>query len=153
MDHSKEKSITCAVMYFTPSKKVLLVHPNGASWNCWSFPKGLRDPHESESEAAARELFEETGLSVDPSSLIDLGCSSYLPKKDYHLFLFRSSVEPPISQLICESTFQSRDGDTIPEVDHFQFTTLDIALRLLNKKQAEILSVLLSKPDLSLPMR
>ena len=146
----KEIGVTCAVMFLTPSKNVLLVHPNNASWNSWSFPKGLREVGETPAIAAARELVEETGLLVESKDLIDLGRFPYLPHKDYHLFLHRSPVEPLMTELICESTFMGRDGNTICEVDNFEFTTIEKALTILNKKQAAILSELISKSDLSL---
>lgn len=41
--------------------------PGGDSW--WFTPGGGLDPGESEREGAARELFEETGLQVDPLDL------------------------------------------------------------------------------------
>jgi len=146
----KEKGVTCAVMFLTPSKKVLLVHPNNASWNCWSFPKGLCEANELPAVAASRELTEETGLWADPTDLIDLGRFPYIPAKDYHLFLYRSPVEPLMTELICESTFLGRDGTQICEVDNFQFTTIEYALTILNKNQAAIVTEVISKSDLSL---
>lgn len=143
----KEKGVTCAVMFLTPSKQVLIVHPNGAPWNCWSFPKGLCDQDELPANAAARELFEETSLKINPADLVDLGRSTYVPEKDYHLFLYRSITEPPITKLVCESLFlPKRGGEMIPEVDNFKLVTVNEALKLLNKKQAEILMIQLSCP-------
>ena len=144
-----EKGVTCAVMFLTPSKTVLLVHPNNAPWNCWSFPKGLCEANETAAVAASRELTEETALWADPNDLIDLGRFPYLPHKDYHLFLYRSPVEPLMTELICESTFIGRDGSAITEVDNFQFVTIENAFKFLNKKQAEILTMVL-KSDPSL---
>ena len=133
-----KKEVTCAVMYITPSNEVLLVHPHKAPWNCWSLPKGLCEVDESPNVAAARELQEETGLWVDPSKLIYLGRYPYIPSKDYHLFFYRSPIQPGLTSLICESTFLGRDGTQICEVDNFQFTTIEKALKILNKKQAAI---------------
>lgn len=41
---------------------LLVLHTKG---NYWGFPKGHHDPGESPKETAARELQEETGLSID----------------------------------------------------------------------------------------
>lgn len=142
----KPKGTTCAVMFLTPSKKVLIVHPNGAPWNCWSFPKGLLDPEETPRVAAARELSEETSIRVSPTDLVDLGCFSYIPEKDYHLFLYYGVSELPAEKLVCESLFTSKKGEQLSEVDNFRLVTLDEALVLLNKKQAEILKVVLAQP-------
>ena len=143
----KEKGVTCAVMFLTPSKKVLIVHPNGAPWNCWSFPKGLCEPNELPADAAARELSEETSLRISSADLIDLGRSSYVPEKDYHLFLYRALAEPPVTKLVCESLFVNRAGELITEVDNFKLVTFEEALKLINKKQAEILMIQLADPS------
>jgi len=49
--------------------EVLLVHPGGPFWAekneaAWSIPKGLVDPGEDHLDAAKRELFEETGVTL-----------------------------------------------------------------------------------------
>jgi 8-oxo-dGTP pyrophosphatase MutT (NUDIX family) len=134
----KEKGVTCAVMFLTPSNNVLIVHPNGAPWNCWSFPKGLAEADETPANAAARELQEETGLVINANELIDLGRFPYVSEKDYHLFLYRSKFEPQFEKLVCESTFINKKGDETREVDNFKLIPLAEVHTLLNKKQAEI---------------
>ena len=48
---------------------------------------------------------------------------------------------------MCESLFlPKRGGEMIPEVDNFKLVTVNEALKLLNKKQAEILMIQLSCP-------
>lgn len=143
---NKPLGVTCAVLFLSPSKNVLIVHPNSAPWNCWSFPKGLCEIDEAPADAAARELCEETGIVINPSDLIDLGRTSYIPKKDYHLFLYRGVIEPSVKRLVCESLFINKKGEPVPEVDNFKWVTIPEALKLLNKKQAEILTVQLSCP-------
>lgn len=145
---NNDLDVTCAVMVLTPSNQVLLVHPTGARHDQWSFPKGHRDPRESPAEAAARELFEETGLEVDTMLLQDLGRSTYLTDKDYHLFLWKSGREIDLSTLFCDSYFIT-NGQQIKEVDKYLFTTINNALKLLNKRQAAIIESLNSKSDLS----
>jgi 8-oxo-dGTP diphosphatase len=50
---------------------ILLLHRKNTGWqdNKWSLPAGRHDGNESLSNAAARELLEETGLMVKPSDL------------------------------------------------------------------------------------
>ncbi|MBV8738886.1 MAG: NUDIX domain-containing protein, partial [Alphaproteobacteria bacterium] len=44
----------------------------------WDIPKGEAEPGEDFATAAARELHEETGLSVAPANLTALGVHPYL---------------------------------------------------------------------------
>ena len=50
---------------------ILLLHRKNTGWqdNKWSLPAGRHDGGQPLSEAAARELLEETGLVVNPSDL------------------------------------------------------------------------------------
>ena len=68
----------------------------------WVSPGGGIDPSEELSVAASRELFEETGLRVDPADLgskvAEIGFSQPWPSGDYetgvaHFFKFRVSEE------------------------------------------------------------
>ncbi|WP_033828964.1 bis(5'-nucleosyl)-tetraphosphatase [Bacillus andreraoultii] len=58
----KEKS--CGAIVFTekePHKVLLVNHENGGHW---AFPKGHVEQNETETETALREIYEETGLTV-----------------------------------------------------------------------------------------
>ena len=68
----------------------------------WVSPGGGIDPSEELSLASSRELFEETGLRVDPADLgskvAEIGFSQPWPSGDYetgvaHFFKFRVSEE------------------------------------------------------------
>ncbi len=54
-----EKSAGAVVFYRSPELEYLLIRST-----YWEFPKGQVEPEESETEAALREVNEETGLSV-----------------------------------------------------------------------------------------
>jgi len=61
-----EKEISYGIIPLTKSeegnwKLYLVKHRNG---NFWGFPKGHKESHENEIDAARRELFEETSLHV-----------------------------------------------------------------------------------------
>jgi predicted NUDIX family NTP pyrophosphohydrolase len=58
--------------------EVLLVHPGGPFWarrdaGAWSIPKGEHDADEDPLACALRELAEETGTTLPPGELVDLG--------------------------------------------------------------------------------
>jgi ADP-ribose pyrophosphatase YjhB (NUDIX family) len=132
--------VTCAVAIFTPDKKILLVHPTGAGYlAAWSLPKGLRDVGESPTDAAIREVLEETSLDVNGYKLVDHGQSEYLKHKSYHLFSLQYDKPINVKQLKCATYFE-RAGHQVLEVDKFMLADLDEALTLLNKKQAAIIA-------------
>lgn len=135
-----KKGCTCAVMYITPQQQILLVHPTGGRHDGWSLPKGLCEVDESPAEAAARELFEETGIVIDHTLLVDLGRSSYTTEKDYHLFAYYSPNDIDTKSLICESYFTTKHGVTIKEVDNYTLAAFDVAIKMINVKQAIIIA-------------
>jgi 8-oxo-dGTP pyrophosphatase MutT (NUDIX family) len=85
----------------------------------WDIPKGEADPGEDFAAAAARELAEETGLSVAPGDLTALGVHAYLRGKDLALFALTPPVMPDPKNLVCNSTFTLPNGTTLPEFDRF----------------------------------
>src|SRR6266536_2034034 len=60
--------------------ELFLVHPGGPFWarkdlGVWSIPKGEYDDETDPIEAARREFQEETGFTVPPGELIELGAA------------------------------------------------------------------------------
>jgi len=70
---------SCGVIV-TDGEKLLLGHATRSPR--WDIPKGVAEPNEALAAAAARELLEETGLTVAPEELTDLGVHAYLRGKD-----------------------------------------------------------------------
>jgi 8-oxo-dGTP pyrophosphatase MutT (NUDIX family) len=66
---AREEGVVIVVWRRTPALEVLLLHRGhfrsdfDGDW-AWTTPGGGREPDEAPAEAAARELFEETGLSL-----------------------------------------------------------------------------------------
>jgi ADP-ribose pyrophosphatase YjhB (NUDIX family) len=56
------KSVTCGIILHD-SKRFLSVHPTLGDY--WSIPKGIAESHEPYTEAAIRELKEETGYIIN----------------------------------------------------------------------------------------
>src|SRR5207248_11492567 len=69
----------------------------------WDIPKGMAEPGESFAAAAARELFEETGLTVPETVLRPLGVHAYRRGKALALFCWTPPQMHDPQSLICTS--------------------------------------------------
>jgi len=110
------KTLSAGVIV-TDGRSLLLCHVTGA--HHWDLPKGKVDPGESELDAAARELYEETSLKVSPAMLQPLGIFAYKKNKDLSLWLYKVDVLPDPAGLDCLSTFDSGKGIHKKEMDGF----------------------------------
>ncbi len=76
----KPKSAT--VLLLSPDGRILGVS-RGEDTTDWGMPGGWIEPGETPREAAARELWEETGILVDPQDLNPVyeqgGCVTFMP--------------------------------------------------------------------------
>lgn len=109
---------SCGVLLLNEFDEVLVAHATGQRH--WDLPKGGREQHESDQEAALRELREETGIVLPAESLKHLGVFDYRPQKRLSLFLARvskSTVDP--STCRCTSTFRDMNNEEVPEADEF----------------------------------
>jgi 8-oxo-dGTP pyrophosphatase MutT (NUDIX family) len=130
--------VSCGVIVRRRAGELLLCHATGRGY--WDIPKGLREPDESNIEAALRELDEEAGLQLPADALTDLGVHAYLARKDLHLFV----VDPPIATLAveacrCRSQMRTRHGREIPEVDAYRWATREETPYLCGKNMARVL--------------
>lgn len=131
--------VTCGVLV-TDGINYLICHPTAGKW--WDLPKGKKDPGESDSETAVREMREETGLCADVSNLEYLGTFSYRPNKDLCLFKWQVDVMPDPGTLHCTSTFHS-NMQWYPEMDKFAIVDRDACLKLVNPSMCKVLSGLI----------
>ena len=92
----------------------LLCHPTNGG-NRWDFPKGHVDEGESHMDCALRELCEETGMVLTPSSaIIDLGQHPYVKEKDVHLYYLRVD-KLETEDMFCHALVEG----AYPEMDAF----------------------------------
>ncbi len=130
---------SCGVIV-TDGRRILLGHATRSPR--WDIPKGVAEPGESHAGAAARELFEETGLAVLPDDLRPIGIHKYLRNKDLALFVWHPVELPPIESLVCRTTFTLPGGAVLPEFDRFAFVDWDEADNKVGKNLARVLGVI-----------
>ena len=64
--HSVNREYKAGVIILNDQNQFILVQNWGRKW---TFPKGSIEPNETSEEAAARELYEETGIEINPKYL------------------------------------------------------------------------------------
>ena len=91
------KATSCGVIV-TDGERILLGHATRSPR--WDIPKGMAEPGESFAAAAARELVEETGLTVPETVLRPLGVHPYRRGKDLALFCWTPPQMPDPQSLV-----------------------------------------------------
>jgi 8-oxo-dGTP pyrophosphatase MutT (NUDIX family) len=133
------RQTSCGVIV-TDGASILLGHATRSPR--WDIPKGVAEPGERFAATAARELFEETGLSVAPEALADLGVHTYLRGKDLALFAWMPPQLPDPQSLVCTSHFALANGTLLPEFDRFGLFRWDEALIRVGKNMARVLALI-----------
>src|ERR1035437_5674705 len=130
---------TCGTFFVSKDNKLLICHPTNAPKNSWSIPKGLRDKDESSLDAAIRELKEETGIMVGQVILID-ECHVYKTgKKTLIPHYHKSEIDSIEYKLVCSSIVKLKDRE-FPEVDRFDWVTIEDAKKVLHDTQVKCLN-------------
>jgi predicted NUDIX family NTP pyrophosphohydrolase len=125
--------------------EVLLVHPGGPFWarkdeGAWSIPKGETAEGEAPVDAARREFAEETGSTLELSSLIELGEIRQRSGKRVSAWAAEGDLDPDgVHSNAFEMEWPPRSGRTqaFPEVDRAAWFDLAEARRRLIPAQAE----------------
>lgn len=139
------RALSCGTVILNPDGELLLCHVTGRDH--WDLPKGGIDAGESPLQAALRETREETGLVLDPATLLDLGRLAYRPRKDLHLFAaLLPRIDP--ATLACEARFDDGRGHRLPEMDGFGWFRFDLAPLRVGPRLAVVLSQRLDLHDL-----
>ena len=131
------RQTSCGVIV-TDGQRILLGHATRSPR--WDIPKGVAEPGEEFAETAARELLEETGLTVPADELVELGVHAYLRGKDLALFAWMPQPLPDPLSLTCTSRFALADGTLLPEFDRFGLFPWDEAVSRVGKNLARVLT-------------
>jgi len=102
--------------------------------HCWGFAGGALDPGETLEQAAARELFEETGLTANRLELFNV----YSGNDFYYKYPHGDEVYNVISAYICRD-YQGRLVQDDEEVADLRFFRLDDLPDRINPPEYPIL--------------
>jgi predicted NUDIX family NTP pyrophosphohydrolase len=127
--------------------QVLIVHPGGPFWKrkdagAWSIPKGEYGDDEDPQACALREFEEETGTSLSPGELADLGSVRQKSGKEVVAWAVEGDLD---ADAIVSNTFElewppgSGRMQTVPEVDRAGWFGLEEASAKLNPAQGVFL--------------
>ncbi|CAG9230595.1 NUDIX hydrolase [Paraburkholderia sabiae] len=142
------RTVSCGVVLLDPDGRVLLAHATETTH--WDIPKGQGEEGEAPHVTALREMEEETGLTVEPERLTDLGRFVYRRDKDLHLFAARARAdELDLTRCTCTSMFPRRsDGTMIPEMDAFRWAAPDDVEHYASRSLTRLFQTTLSLAEL-----
>ncbi len=113
---------TSAGVIITDGTRLLLGHVT--NHDHWDIPKGCVDEGESYIDAALRELYEETNISLTASDVSYLGRYDYYRhRKELELFLYKTNNLPHTQKMFCSSMVE--DDVPFPEIDAFKYVEWD----------------------------
>ncbi len=91
--HFREPKVAAAVLVEREGKILLVRRANEPQRGKWSLPAGFIDAGEDPKAAAAREVFEETGLRVRVTDLLDVISGGDDPKGADIVILYHGVIE------------------------------------------------------------
>ena len=133
----KPATTSCGVIV-SDGERILLGHATRSPR--WDIPKGQAEPGEDFDVAAARELYEETGLIAPVAELTSLGTHPYLRGKQLALFGWTPPRLPDPKDLVCTSHFALPNETLLPEFDRFGLFSWEEALGRVGKNMARVLA-------------
>ncbi len=115
----KRVTAVYAILWNPKKTKVLMVHNKDT--DTWTLPGGVVEGNEVLKEALVREVYEETGLQVEPQTIVAVNERIFEEKQEHALFLtFQAAI------LAGEITILNPD-----EISQIQWKSTDEANRLM----------------------
>lgn len=136
------KTVAAGIFLVNKENKLLVCHPTNHKPTFWSIPKGKVEDGEYYLDAAIRETYEETNVKLtDCKRFITLEPMTYKHKKKvlYPFVVFETEnyhIDFKKFDLKCNS-FVPADRGGFPEMDAYQWVSLDEAKTMLHETQVE----------------
>lgn len=138
------KPVSCGILVLTGTPERLKVLVGMSTGNGrYDIPKGQMEEGERHIDAAIRECKEETGLAFSEKDLTFLGKFAYSQYKD--LVLYATAIREDaiqVEELVCESTFKTKDGRELPELSEFMWMPFNEYESYLFKSMQKVFSSL-----------
>ena len=144
------KTIAAGLFIVRKDKKLLVCHPTNHKPNFWSIPKGKVEDNETFLEGALRETYEETNLNLVDTNKFDIfpmqSVNYSHKKKILYPFLYLEKIDSKFNwedqELKCNSNVPDERGG-FPEMDGYNWVTLDEARELLHATQVACIDKIL----------
>jgi len=136
--------VAAGIFLVNKDGKLLVCHPTNHAPDFWSIPKGKVEIGEELIDAAIRETYEETNIDLSAcKGIIGLEMVTYKHKKKVlHPFVAlernNSTLDWGAFDIKCNSNVPEDRGG-FPEMDMFQWVSLDEAKMLLHDTQVKCL--------------
>ncbi len=148
--------ISAGFLIRSTNDKYLIVRPSSKTGTTggWGIPKGKRDPGEAIINAAIREVFEETDLRIQDNPEIEFESQPFyhyeVETNEYRkqakfkkqVYVFRAYCTDKIEKFPFKCTSMLECGK--PEVDEFEWVTLEEAYDKVVKSQKGIFKFLIT---------
>ena len=141
------KTIAAGIFLVNKDNQLLVCHPTNHKPTFWSIPKGKVEEGEYFIDAAIRETYEETNVKLtNCKKIIGLEPVTYKHKKKVlHPFLVLENENMHINfnkfELKCNS-FVPEDRGGFPEMDAYQWVSLDEAKDMLHETQVACIDII-----------
>ena len=136
--------VSAGIIIIDDSTKTFLVATPTHKWKQRDIPKGKIESGETPIQAAIRETFEETGLSLKSNELKDLGEMAYSNDKNIHLFVHRKNFRYDTKAMYCSTYVKPEEGKPFPEMakNGYEYIGLDSTSKLYPSMQNALVPIL-----------
>lgn len=127
----EKREETCGLFLVDRHNRILICHPTGRKNKIWSIPKGTKEEGEDDLDAALRETWEETNITINKEDL------SFYEKLNPVVYkhgkkVLKSFYIPEVANgldfsqfgLKCNEYVKPKKGKEFPEIDDYYWAEI-----------------------------